>query len=250
MKILVTVALAAALVAAEDKPEAAIIPVKALSGDAFERLVKLIGVFQIRFTADSKLRTIVAYGPKDTIAEMRRVIEELDKPGSGAAIGRNIDLSVWFLKAMPNAPTEPSALPPELEPVAKQLRAATAYKHIQLWETAPMRIQEGKKAEQTSRLPSAVPQAVASVQISMFPESVYRKDGATYVRFDSLRFNFRIPFVTSPGVGVVSTQYQFFDAGINTSGDFKEGQKSVLGKVSGIDEAGAIFVVITPKVLD
>jgi hypothetical protein len=40
------------------------------------------------------------------------------------------------------------------------------------------------------------------------------------------------------------------DFGITTSGDFMENQKTVLGKVSGMDDDTAIFVVIALKVLD
>ena len=40
------------------------------------------------------------------------------------------------------------------------------------------------------------------------------------------------------------------DVGLNTAGDFMEGQKTVLGKVSGIDDESAVFVVISLKVLD
>jgi hypothetical protein len=37
---------------------------------------------------------------------------------------------------------------------------------------------------------------------------------------------------------------------LQTAGDFKEGQKTVLGKISGVDDESAIFVVISLKVLD
>jgi hypothetical protein len=45
-------------------------------------------------------------------------------------------------------------------------------------------------------------------------------------------------------------QFQFMDLGLTTAGDFMEGQKTVLGKVSGMEEDTAIFVVIALKVLD
>ena len=49
---------------------------------------------------------------------------------------------------------------------------------------------------------------------------------------------------------LVSTQFSYVEVGLNTAGDFKEGQKTVLGKMSGIDNESAIFVVISLKVLD
>jgi hypothetical protein len=55
-----------------------------------------------------------------------------------------------------------------------------------------------------------------------------------------VKIGFRVPISTG----------QFIDFGLTTSGDFMEGQKTVLGKVSGTDEDAAIFVVIALKVLD
>ena len=70
--------------------------------------------------------------------------------------------------------------------------------------------------QQSERLPGSVPGGgFASVQIQ--------------------RLNVRVP-------NVGNTQY--LDSTINTSGDFMEGQKTVLGKVSGVEDDTAIFVVI------
>ena len=40
------------------------------------------------------------------------------------------------------------------------------------------------------------------------------------------------------------------DVGLNTAGDLKEGQKTVLGKVSGVDDESAVFVVVSLQVLE
>ena len=72
---------------------------------------------------------------------MKMVVLELDRPGREAAVGRNIDLTLTFLGCSIRAPAEASApLPADLEPVAKQLRAATQYKHVEVWDVIPMRI--------------------------------------------------------------------------------------------------------------
>src|SRR5436190_8574751 len=98
--ILLAVVLASNLLLGQDKPaevkqenfEAVIIPVKTLSGDSFNRLAKMLGVFNARYTYDDKLRTIIVYAPKDVVAQMRQVVDQLDRPGSDAAIGRNIEM--------------------------------------------------------------------------------------------------------------------------------------------------------------
>jgi hypothetical protein len=256
--IVTTLTLAAHLLAGQEKPaeakqealEAVIIPVKTLSGDSFNRLAKLLSVFNVKYAADDKLRTIVVYAPKEVVAQMRRVVEELDRPGSEAAIGRNIEMTLAFLRCSTKAPPDAKALPADLEPVARQLRAATQYKDIQLWDIVPLHLQEGKSTEQTARLPMTIPDApgaIALAQLRIVPESVSRKESGRFVRFDALRISFRIPVVVSKAA---TPHWNYQEYGLNTSGDFKEGQKSVLGKISGIDDDTAIFVVISLRVLD
>jgi hypothetical protein len=269
--VMTAIVLAAHLVSGQDKPaevkheapEAVIIPVKTLSGDSFNRLVKLLGVFNARYTADDKLRTIVVYAPKDVVAQMRRVVEELDRPGSEAAIGHNIAMTLAFLRCSTKPSSEKRELPADLEPAARQLRAVTQYKDIQLWDIVPLHLQEGKDTEQSMRLPGGAMTGMqgtfATAQARIRAEAVIRKDSGRYVRFDVIKINFRIPQVTGtfqPGIGgqgmnpLVNTQFTYIDVGLSTAGDFKEDQKTVLGKISGIDDESAIFVVISLKVLD
>ena len=235
--------------------QAVIIPVKTLSGDSFERLVRLLNVFQARFTSDERLRTILVYAPKETVDQMRRVIEELDKPGSEAAIGRNIELTLSFLRASFAPQAEARPLPPDLEAVAKQLRAATQYKNVQLWDIMPVRVQEGRETEQTYRMPNTIPSSTVfpTATLKFRPEAVIRKDDGRYVRFSLVRIGFRVPYVSGVlrgAEGQEEKQFNWMDVGLNTTGDFKEGQKTVIGKVSGLDDESAIFVVIALKVLD
>lgn len=239
----------------EQPMEAAIIPVKTLSGDSFNRLSGLLGVFKVSYRADDKLRAIIVYAPKDVVAQIKRVVEELDKPGSDAAIGRNIELTMSFLRCSNKPSPTARALPPELEAVAKQIRAATQYKDVQLWDIVPMHIQEGKEVNHSMRMPLSVfdPQlsptsAVSTANIRLYVESIVRKDTGRYVRFDRVNIGFKIPYVTGgSGLGI---QWQYTEVGLNTAGEFKDGQKTVLGKVSGIDDESAIFVVLAPKILD
>lgn len=253
--VLTIIVLAVGLLPGQDKPapapqealEAAIIPVRTLSGDSFNRLARLLDVFKAKYTYDDRLRTILVYAPKDVVAQMRRVVEELDRPGSEAAIGRNIEMTLAFLRCSTKAPEAASALPADLEPVARQLRAVTQYKDIQLWDTVPLHLQEGKETTQDLRLPGRLPEISGSftmAHIQIHTESVGRRDSGRYVRFSRLSIRFRIPYSISTG------NFQFMDAGLNTAGDFKEGQKTVVGKVSGSEDESAIFAVISLKVLD
>jgi hypothetical protein len=232
----------------EPTPEydAVIIPVKTLTGDSFDRLVKLLGVFHAQMQSDDKLRTIVVYAPHDVVEKMRKVVAQLDQPGSEAAIGRNIDMTLTFLKCSTKAPAQASALPADMEAVGRQLRASTQYKDIQFWDSVPLHLQEGKDTTEQLRMPSSafnVPFFNASGSLMIHPEGVTRKDQGRYVRFSRLSIDFNLPFMSG-------NNPQTMRVGLNTSGDFMEGQKTVLGKVSGMDDDTSIFVVISLKVLD
>ena len=265
---LLIVLLTASVLLGQEKPaeatqphqEAVIIPVKTLSGDSFNRLAKMLAVFNVRYVADDKLRTILVYAPPDVVAQMKRVVEELDRPGSEAAIGHNIEMTLAFLRASMKPLPGSAPLPSDLESVARQLRTATQYKHIELWDIVPIRLQEGKTTEQSLRLPGSLPDnpgAFAKADLLILPEAVFEKESGRSVRFDRLKVHLRIPHSTTktlnPGQGqnpLVSTQFQYVDVALNTAGDFKEGQKTVLGKLSGMEDETATFVVISLKVLD
>jgi hypothetical protein len=157
-------------------------------------------------------------------------------------------MTMTFLKCSTKVNPAAPALPADLEAVAKQLRAATQYKNIELWDVIPLHLQEGKQTEQSLRLPGP-PGPSASGTISLRPEAISRKDQGRYVRFAMLRVGFRLPIPTGGTAGGTAS-FQYQDFGFNTAGDFMEGQKTVLGKVSGAEDDSAIFVVIALKVLD
>ncbi|HEY4087583.1 MAG TPA: hypothetical protein VGM43_16700, partial [Bryobacteraceae bacterium] len=177
--------------------EAQVIHVKTLTGDSFNRLRDMLTVFNIRITGDANLRTIVVYGPKDVVTQVEKVVAELDTPGSEAAIGRNIEMTLTLLRCS-QKPASDTKLPADMEPVAKQLRAATQYKDIQLWDTIPLRLQEGKDATETMQLPSPTGTVNQPTTLSLWfnPEAVTLKGNKWSVRFRRASMDFSIPIVT------------------------------------------------------
>src|SRR3569833_3193281 len=121
----------------EEALQAEVIHETTLTGDSFDRLENMLRVFKVSIQADSHLRTIVVYAPKDVVTQMKRVVAELDTPGSEAAIGRNIEMTLTLLRGSQKASGTDAKLPDDMESVAKQLRAATQYKEIQLWDLFP-----------------------------------------------------------------------------------------------------------------
>ena len=249
---------AASLVFAQDKPvepkpaeqapeppkEAEIIQVKTLTGDSFDRLVKLLQVFNARMTSDNQMRTIVVYAPKDVVTQIRHVVEQLDRPGSEAAIGKNIDVTLTLLRCSTKPPATPAPpLPADIETVAKQIRAVTQYKDIALLDILPLRLQEGRESSDSLHVPGPAPGQPITGDVRFHPQTVYRKDQARYVRFDRVRIYMHVPNGNPASVS-------WIDQVLETSGDFMEGQKTVLGKVTGLGDDEAVFAVIALKVLD
>lgn len=245
----------------EPKPEnweAANIPVKTLtSEESFNRLLRLLTIFSsnAKYAGDSQLKTISVYGPKQVVDQIRRIVQDLDKPGTEAAIGRNIDMTMTFLKCSNKSVAAPAGVSTDMEPVARQLRAASLCKDVQVWDYVPMHLQEGKEATESMRLPGTLPRnpgAASIVEIRIRPESVTTRATGRFVRFGTLRVDFKVPVSTGSfeSGGIASTQFTYVNVGINTAGDFLEGQKAVLGKLSGMNDEESIFVVIALKVLD
>ncbi|MBI4905692.1 MAG: hypothetical protein HY820_18815 [Acidobacteria bacterium] len=250
MKKILMVALAAVMLSAQEKKEsappveqeAAVISVKNLNGDALRRLSNMLGVITRSISYDERMKVIMVYGPKSTLEQVRKVVAELDKPASDAS--RNIEMTLTMLRCGGAASGTP--LPADMEAVAKQLRAANLCKDVHFWDMMPMHLQEGKDAQGDVTLPNTnppVPGMTATLRVQVKPESVNTRSTGRYVRFDRLQANLNIR-ISTPGH---STER---GTGINTAGEFKEGQKTVLGKISGAEGDTAVFVVIAIRVLE
>ncbi len=261
MRILTTLLLASGLLFAQEAAkepespavprESAVIQVKNLSGDAFDRLVHLLGAFNTNISSDSQLRTIVVYAPADVITQVKKVVADLDRPGSEAALGHNIEVTLSFLRcgSEPSTGAGQQPVPADLQSVVRQLQAATTCMNPTLWDTVPMRMQEGKESLQAQRLPAydpSAPNQPTLANIKMQPVALGTKEGqGRYVRFDTIAISMRVAIATKPGSG----GFQYYELSIRTAGDFLENQKTVLGKVTGSDEE-PIFVVVALKILD
>lgn len=223
--------------------EAEIIHVKTLSGDAFNRLSSLLRPFQVQFQADEKLRTIVVYGPKDTVAQMKKVVEQLDRPGSLAAVGKNIELNLSFLWCSPPADSKAMDVPKDLASVARQLETTMGCKDVKFIDTIPIRMREGDETRTNNYVLPYISQRPTLAATRFNPESILQTGTARFIRFRKAAIFLQVPYELS------ANSFHTRSVEIETSGDFKEGQKTVLGKLSG-DSDTNLFVVVDLKILD
>jgi hypothetical protein len=199
--------------------------------------------------------------PKDmTTAE--ELVKRYDVPRGAAPAGnRNIELVAYMLMAATRG-TAGEALPADLEPVAKQLKALFGYADLRLLDSALIRTREGVQAEASGNAGLAspdVPNATSPYQLRVAKAIVTPSERGNMIKLDGFRFGIRVPYLTGsfqPGVGsagvtpLVSTQYQFSEVGFSTELDIREGQKVVVGKAK-VDNAGSAFIlVLTAKAID
>jgi hypothetical protein len=139
-----------------------------------------------------------------------------------------VELTVYLLYA--SAQEVPSAsVPADLESTVKILRGEFSYKSYRVLDSNILRTRDGEQVYTSGTLPAGrgtYDFRINKATISGPPPRILRIDG--------LQLN-----VAMDG-----------RAGIQTNLDAKEGQKTVVGKANVGNSEDAIFLVITPKVVE
>jgi hypothetical protein len=188
--------------------------------------------------------SLVLVGDEKTIAAAEAIIRQVDVRAS-----KDIDLTAYMITASPREiPGRP--LPPELDPVVKQLRSIFPYKSYTLLESAFLRVSSGGSGttegvlpnREHSKMPTNYTVIVNQVKVSGEAEH-------SSVHIGDFRVQLRIPVVTiskQPGKEpTASTEYNSIL--LNTVIDTIIGQKIVVGKsnIDGGDDA--LIVVLTAQ---
>lgn len=261
-KIIITLLALALTAAAQDAPkwQQKVFDVKYADAQALARLV--LSVMQSRETRvieNVALRAISVGTPEPrdmTTAE--EIIKRYDVPRGAAPAGnRNIELIAYMLIAAPKG-TAGDALPAELDPVAKQLKAVFGYNDLRLLDSALIRTREGVPVEASGTAGSvspAVPNRAAHYLLRFARSALVSSERGNTIRLDGFRFTLRVPYSVeqaqaAPGTPSQAPQYNYSEVGFNTELDIREGQKVVVGKAK-VDTTGSAFMlVLTAKALD
>ncbi|MBM3745881.1 MAG: hypothetical protein FJW34_08790 [Acidobacteria bacterium] len=184
------------------------------------QVCNLLKVFDVAAVPSGELRAISVSGSPESVTAYEEAVRRLDVPPPPL---KNLELTAYILEA--SQQPEAAALPPELESVAKQLKSVFGYQGLRLLDTAVIRTREGHPASARGQMPYGSAQA-ARYRLDFHP---IRLTGERLLRVDGLMMS----------VGDASL--------FNTTLDFKEGQKVVVGK-SGIEGSQkALILVITGK---
>jgi len=211
------------------------------------RLRDLLGFFGAEVRADAMLRLISARGTREQIAAIEEAIKRYDVP---PPIQRSVEITLHLVQAEQQADSSVK-LPPELEPVVKQLRSVMSYQSFRLLDVLSMRTRDGMGANASGVLSFGpnVPNTVGAVRIGRI--TLMGSDGARQVRVDGFRLDLNIPVrVSRPAGAAGETQWQFLNTSIATDVDVPEGKRTVIGKSSAEGAEKAIFVVITANVVN
>jgi hypothetical protein len=216
------------------------------------QIVDLLQFYPARIKGQSDLRAIaVGTESEDTMKAIEEAIKHYDVPRAGGSSARNIELTVHLMLAG-NEVKAGDAVPVELDPVIKQLKAVFGYRDFQILDTNFLRNREGLRGDASGVLSIDVPNLEGAIPVARYDfdyanATVTAGDKGNLIRIDGFRLNAKIPYASGKPP---TTSFQFMDVGIRTNLDVREGQKVVVGK-SKVDNLGrALIVVLTAKAVD
>jgi hypothetical protein len=138
------------------------------------------------------------------------------------------------------------ALPADLAPVAKQLRAVFGYTDIRLLESSLILGREARRSDVLGTLSGLSEEQKAPVryQIQIGKISVEPGGKGNSVALENFQFSARVPYEYVQG------QVQFMDLGFNTDLNVFEGQKVVVGKSHIGPSNEALILVLSARVVE
>jgi hypothetical protein len=182
------------------------------------------------------------------------LIKRFDVPRfAGASMptanSRNVEVTAYLMLAGAKG-TAGDAVPPDLEPVVKQLRSAFGYADFRVLESTILRAREDREIAASGNLGSIAPGAPpARYGLNIKAIAISQGEKANTIRITGLRFNSNVPFFSKP-LENVQGQWQFSDIGFNTDLDIREGQKVVVGKAKTGGDYGAFIMVLSARAVD
>lgn len=194
-------------------------------------IADVLSVFGYGIKADRDMHVVAVSAPADVMTAVEDAVNRLDVP---AAAPRDIDLVVYMVAAS-EQPAVAGGLPPELQPVADELKKIFSYKGYRLLDSIMLRTQPGNRAEARGVIAPPPPGWDTPYDFSVQPSVVTEDPKGRLIRLDNLRLHLR-----PQGKA---------DADIQTEITVREGQKVVVGK-SNIGTDQALILVVTAKVTE
>jgi hypothetical protein len=190
----------------------------------------VLGVFGYGIRADRDLHVVAVSAPVEAMAAVEDAIKRLDV---SAAAPKDVDLIVYLVVAS-EQPSAGVGLPPELQPVADELKRVFSYKGFRLLDSILLRTQPGNMANAHGTIKSNEETRTMSYTFSVTPSAVTEDPAGRLIRLDNLS---------------LSVEGGDHNAGIHTEITVREGQRVVVGK-SNIGTGGSLILVVTAKLTE
>ena len=188
-------------------------------------------------------KMLIVRGPEAVVATIEDAIKRLDVPPPPSPEARalpNVEITIQLLYGTDMAGVG-SEVPASLEATVRNLRATFSYKNYRILDTQVLRGRDGRGVEASGTLPGDdMPFSIK------YTPRVNTRTTPRSVRMERFEFGLRYKIATNPE----KTQFQFQQTGIITEIDAGEGQKTVVGKSNMAGSDGAIFLVVTPKIIE
>ncbi|MEO8098770.1 MAG: hypothetical protein ABI811_13795 [Acidobacteriota bacterium] len=183
-------------------------------------------------------RMLIVRGPESVVGTIEEAIKKLDVPPAPkpeARAAANVELTVYLLYGS-SQEDNAAKVPAELDATVRKMRALFPYKSYRVLDTQIMRSRDGQQTAASGNLPGGR----SSFSFRFLPR-VSAGPAPRTVRVERLGLSVRL--------ADKNTGQETGQASIETDIDAREGQTVVVGKanVTGTDDA--IFLVVTPTVI-
>jgi hypothetical protein len=210
-----------------------------------DKLAEVLRIFG-HVKADRDLRVIAVQVPPGVLPTVEETVRRLDMP---PPTPQNVELTVHLLVAS-NQDGDSGSVPPDLDPVVKQLKVTFPFKSFRTLDTLVVRSRDKQNGvvKGLARFDANAPQP-SSYTFSYRAASILSDEKGHSIRIDQLRLMAGIQVRNQPE-GSSTGSYQTIEAGFNTDIDVREGQRVVVGKAAIGGTDNALILVITAKVLE
>jgi hypothetical protein len=187
----------------------------------------VLSVFGYGIRADRDLHVVAVSAPAEAMSAIEDAVKRLDVP---TAAPKDIDVVVSLMVAS-EQPSAGGSPPPEMQPVAAELKKIFSYKSFRLLDSILLRTQPGNKATADGVIGDSKTQYRFDVQ----PSAVTEGPDGRLIRLDNLNLSLRLA--------------GDHEAGIRTEITVREGQRAVVGK-SNMGLGRSLILVVTAKVTE
>jgi hypothetical protein len=188
----------------------------------------VLRVFGYGIQADRDMHVVAVSAPAGAMSAIEDAVKQLDLP---TAAPKDIDLVVYMIAASEQSSADGS-LPPELQPVADEVKKIFSYKSFRLLDSILLRTQPGNRASADGVIQPGV-ESKTSYSFQVLPSTVTEDPQGRLIRLDDLSLILHLPGERQ--------------AAIRTEINVREGQRAVVGK-SNMGLGQSLILVVTAKV--